>query len=76
MMGTVISYFLHYTDRNFMFHIMRELLVLNFPQLYYQCKNQEACLDNLHDTVFNTFFLGHTMTWAASHQPLTMEAWV
>ena len=44
MMGTVISNFLHYTDRNFMFHIMRELLVLNFPQLYYQCKNQELAL--------------------------------
>jgi len=55
---------------------MRELLVLNFPQLYYQCKNQDACLHNLHDAVFNIFFLGHTMTQAASHQPLTMEAWV
>lgn len=64
---TVISNFLHYTDRNLVFQIMRELLVLNFSQLYYQCKNQKACLDNLHDAVFNIFFLGHTMTRAASH---------
>lgn len=76
MMDTVISNFLQYTDKNFVFHIMRELPVLNFPQLYYQCKNQDACLDNLHDAVFNISFLGHTMTRAASHQPLIMEAWV
>jgi hypothetical protein len=75
-METVISNFLHYTDQKFMFHLTRELLVLNFPQLYNQCKNQEACLNNLYDALFNIFFLGHAMTQAASHQPLTMEAWV